>query len=60
MKLQRDPQMKRTFNIRDGTCHDLKNGSFELKNMKLTQKYPVHELLVTFSDRLLPLNMEFI
>ena len=58
MKMQRDPEIKKAFNLPPGKCQELDESPFEMTDITLKQKYPVHELTVTFSDKFLFLSME--
>ena len=58
MRLARDPSLKEALGIRGDSCTNLKNKPFSFVSAKLTQKYPIHKLTVTFSEDLLKLTDE--
>ena len=56
MKLLRDPTLSKSLEISGNTCSNLENKPFSLESVKLTQKYPIHNLNLTFSEDLLKLT----
>ena len=60
MKLQRDPALSKSLGISGNTCTNLKNKPFFFVSAKLTQKYPIHKLSLTFSEDLMKLPDETI
>ena len=60
MKLLRDPALSISLGISGDTCSNLENKPFSLVSAKLTQKYPIHNLNLTFSEDLMKLTDETI